>query len=432
MNVKSLTIQLHGVVQKFRSNGIVLLDQAIVSGGNFMLGILLTRFLGLEQYGIYTLLWMVLLVALSLNHAFITQPLLSLGPQEKNQASYLNHLLWLQIMFATLACGISFLALLFGEFLGLSIPHGNILLVLPLVIFTHLLYDYFRKRYFLQQQFNKALLMDMLLYGIQLIALCFLAFRQMLSVGNCLLVVLVAQTVIVSLGLAQFLKFSIERQGFKSVFFRHLDYSKWLMGTAILQWFSGNFFLIAGAGILGAVAVGVVRMVQNVLGLTHILFLAMENIVPVRAAQQLNQAGVKPMIQYLKSSTTYASMLVGSVLLGLCLFAPFILKILYGAQYMQHSPIVMAFCGIYVFVFLGYPLRIALRTMEITKPIFIAYVVATIFSLVAAYPMIENWGMSGLLLGFLITQMISLIIYFWYFRNTISEYENHTLSPRKS
>ncbi|MEL6926614.1 MAG: hypothetical protein AAFO94_21420, partial [Bacteroidota bacterium] len=89
--------------RKLRSNGVVLVDQAIVSGGNFVLGILLTRFLGLDHYGVYTLLWMVLLVALSLNHAFISQPLLSLGPQEEDQRSYLHHLQWIQWGVALLA-----------------------------------------------------------------------------------------------------------------------------------------------------------------------------------------------------------------------------------------------------------------------------------------------------------------------------------------
>ena len=42
----------------------VLFDQALVSGGNFLLGTFLARQLGVETYGTFALLWMAVLLLL--------------------------------------------------------------------------------------------------------------------------------------------------------------------------------------------------------------------------------------------------------------------------------------------------------------------------------------------------------------------------------
>ena len=48
---------------------IVLLDQALVSGVNFLVAVLLARLLGIEKFGLYTFGWMwVMFISLSLIH----------------------------------------------------------------------------------------------------------------------------------------------------------------------------------------------------------------------------------------------------------------------------------------------------------------------------------------------------------------------------
>ena len=420
---------------KFQRNVIVLLDQAVVSGGNFLLGILLTRFLGLEQYGIYALLWMVVLAALSFNQSFITQPLLSIGPQydTEKKEKYINHLHVVQISFALVAALITAVVLWFGNWFEIVLPSSDLLFVLPAVVGTHLLYDFYRKVNFLNEQMRKAFWMDATLYTIMLGGVSFLAFRQMISVSYSLWMILFGQVVITLLGFVSLIDFSIKRDILNKVFTKHWSYSKWLVGTSLLQWFSGNFFIIAGASVLGAFAVGVIRMVQNVMGLTHILFLAMENVVPVKAAQQLKDSGVGAMKKYLSQVAKLAGGVVGSILLGIAIFAPFILSVIYGAEHSQHSGVVVAFCGIYIFVFIGYPLRIALRTLSVTRPIFVAYIAATIFSGLAAYPMLNGMGMNGLILGLLVTQLITVGIYTMYLRNTITALsKNEALAKKES
>ena len=59
-----------------------LADQAMVSGVNFLTAILLARYLGIEEFGRFTLAWMVVLFAASIQHAAINSPMMSTGPKQ--------------------------------------------------------------------------------------------------------------------------------------------------------------------------------------------------------------------------------------------------------------------------------------------------------------------------------------------------------------
>ena len=97
---------------------LLIADQVMVSGSNFLLGILLVRSLGLESYGIFAVLWMVILFGLSINHAFITKPILSIVPKMESTKGrmYLQNVQCLQGV-------LSFLFFLIGIGFWLSLIH---------------------------------------------------------------------------------------------------------------------------------------------------------------------------------------------------------------------------------------------------------------------------------------------------------------------
>ena len=81
---------------------LVLFDQGIVSGANFIIGILIARFLGIEQFGVYGFIFLIYLFCLGLQQAFFVMPLYSLGPtySPEKKKPYLNSLLIIQAIFA--------------------------------------------------------------------------------------------------------------------------------------------------------------------------------------------------------------------------------------------------------------------------------------------------------------------------------------------
>ena len=197
---------------------------------------------------------------------------------------------------------------------------------------------------------------------------------------------------------------------------RHYHFSIWLLGTSVMQWFSSNFFIVAAAGVLGPSAVGVLRIGQNIIGLTHVIFLGMENVIPTEASRQFLKNGKEGLINYMKSVMLKASMAVGLILLIMSIAAPQLLTLFYGLEYADQSFVVIWYCILYVFVFLGYPARFILRTLHETCPIFIAYILTAIISSLSAFPIVENFGIIGCLVGLLLTQIVTLLVYFFFLK----------------
>lgn len=399
-------IQQHPLFQK----SLAFFDQALVSGSNFLLGILLVRGIGLKEYGVYALLWMGVFFALGINQAFITKPLLSIAPAlEKNQQDrYLQDLKLLQIALGLL-----------GLFLGMLLyfcssyffdPSVSALLpAISGIIFCQLQHDFHRKINFLQNKFFQVLLLDGLLYGGQLFLVIGLSLKGQLSLSNTLQGLLILHLIATLWGsIAVPLK---QAQNIKDVLIRHFHFSKWLLGTSLLQWLSGNYFIIVGASILGTTAIGAIRMVQNIMGLCHVLFLTMENIIPIEAARQYHLEGENALTRYLADITWKTGLAFGLLLLALAFFSSPLLQALYGSAAVEYTYIMLAYVVLYALVFIGHPFRFLLRTIEKTQPIFVAYVLGSIFSMLFAKILLTSFAMNGLLFGLIATQFITVLTY---------------------
>lgn len=393
----------------------MLLDQAIVSGGNFVLGVLLARYLGLAAFGTYSLLWMGVLFALSLHQAFISQPMMTLFAQKsgEHREAYFRTIFQVQILLS-LALGLlsllAFLALRFSHFQIEWLPW---LPSVGAIAAVYLLQDTLRKLFFVEKQYRPPLLLDILLYALLLGVLPVAHAFGKLDLGNALLVILLAYGLSCTVGVFQMknaFKF-FDKKTIQHTLKEHYHFSVWLLGTSLLQWFSGNFFLIAAAGVLGAFAVGALRMAQNMVGLSHVLFLAMENVVPAEAAHQFFNHGKAKMNAYLRRTSLLGAIPLLVILLALAAFSPWLIELLYGAEYVPFSYLVWAYAGHYVFVYLGFPLRFALRTLQLTYPIFVAYCVSAGISLLVAFPMAQAWGMWGVMAGLMGTQVLMLLVY---------------------
>ena len=104
---------------------------------------------------------------------------------------------------------------------------------------------------------------------------------------------------------------------------------------------------------------------------------------------------------------------VGVFLLGTALFAPLIIELIYGMEYVDYSYVLVYYTFLYVFVYISHPFRFELRTIQYTKPIFIAYLVCTIVNLLSANFIIEKFEIHGLLGGLIFNQFITIVLFYF-------------------
>ena len=160
-------------------------------------------------------------------------------------------------------------------------------------------------------------------------------------------------------------------------------------------------------------------MAQNIVGITHVLFLAMENIIPAKASRAQQNGGNPMLFRYLMKFTFQMGAITFTLLGLITIFSNQIISCFYGPSYMEYQNILIGFCLLYVVVFLGYPFRYAIRTLEKTRLIFISFIVSSVFSIAVAYPVIKSFGLYGVVGGLMATQLITLFIYMWALRKEV-------------
>ncbi len=400
---------------------LVYTDQLVVSGLSFLSSIIMARLLGVQGFGIYSIAWLGVLIASSVNQPFIISPMMTLSGKKTTEEKdrYLQALVFKQIFFAAALSILSFLTVLVMSVILKEWKVNSIILAFPLAVFSFLLQDFFRKYYFIIGKPQKAVLIDVIAYGgVLLSAFCLHYFRDMDAQFILLLTALffLYASLVALLSLKK-LQFNLNE--IKSALSEHWDFSKWLTATALLQWFSGNLFIIAAGAILGPKAVGATRMAQNIVGITHVLFLAMENIIPARAATAQKNGGTEALFRYLWKFTMQMGAITFTLLGLITIFSKQIIDVCYGESYLEYQHVLIGFCLLYVIVFLGYPLRYAIRTLENTRLIFMSFIFSSVFSVACAYPVINAFGLNGVVAGLMMTQLITLGVYVWSLRDKI-------------
>ncbi|NNC95629.1 MAG: hypothetical protein HKN92_08710 [Chitinophagales bacterium] len=396
------------------------IDQAVVSGGNFFVCILLARSLGLEIFGEFTLAWLVVLFASSIHQAWLITPMYTFAPQKTGdeRSKYLDSLLVHQIVFSTAAALLSFCFVGSAAFFYPEWDLNGVKVWLPITVFAYLMYDFSRKLFYVEGIAKKSLMLDILVYSIQGSALIAASYFSFLSLKSTFIIVSISLVLPVLL-FGRKMRFNFNRSVLLTTTKKHWEFAKWLIGTSLLQWISGNFFIIIAGGLISPLAVGAIRILQNIIGVLHVLFLAIENYVPIRAVQIFDRDGLKGLGNYLKGITLKGSILTLLTSICIAVFGKQIITLLYGSEHLEYAYLLYGFALLYVFVFIGTNLRFAIRTLELTRSIFLAYLLSAIFSLLFAKTIIQSFGIDGILLGLILTQIIMQAYFIYSLRSKL-------------
>jgi O-antigen/teichoic acid export membrane protein len=154
--------------------------------------------------------------------------------------------------------------------------------------------------------------------------------------------------------------------GWGEISLRHWHFSKWLLASNLLSWASGHVFILFAGAIIGAAAVGTLRAAQNVMAVTHVLFLGLGNFLPVRASEVYTEGGIVRLKKFLWKASVFVistTLVFASIV---CVFADEILTLLYGSTYGDYGWVLIGYALIYVLVALGTVIPIGLLALERT------------------------------------------------------------------
>lgn len=415
-----LSHQLLAIINRARNRKIIiLLDQMQVSGSNFILGIILARTFGPDLFGVYALLWMLVLFFSGLQQTLIVAPMYTLEAKAGNKIPPFD-VFYLQVFYSILSVVLA-LCFLYGSSLFLyknSIVY-DLMLTSSLVLFLFLTQDFLRRVLIFSSCYVLVLVMDFIAYPL-LIGTTFYAEWS----GNLDLeyfFILLSIHFFVSAGLV-FTQITIRKPSDNIInkVAQYWFYSKWLGVANVVQWFTGNLFILVASFILGGWVAGVIRIFQNIMGAFHVIFSALENVIPISAAKIYSNGGAKPLITYIKKHTLVGFLFLLISLMVIFVMTPenIILRV-YGQEYIQYGYFLYWYFLIYLFIYTGMLLRFLLRTLEKTKIIFLSYLVSMVFSGFFALPLINYFGIDGVVLGTFGSQVVMLLVYLYLIRETL-------------
>jgi len=210
-------------------------------------------------------------------------------------------------------------------------------------------------------------------------------------------------------------------QGLRGLLHQQWDFGRWLLGSAVLQWITGNLFMLISGATIGTAAVGALRAAQNITQPIQILLLALDNRIPVTAARTLAQSGTKGLAAYVRQ----VWFRVGIIIIGLALLfslgAGLLMQLAYGDAFRPYAYLVAFYAANAVLRFVGNPIVAALRAMRDTHSIFAAHISMGICTLVTVYPFLKYGALTGAAAGITLSYTVWAIHLAIGYRRRIAE-----------
>ena len=375
------------------SKYLVLADQALFSGINFALNIALAKLLNLEDFGRFSAVLLGTYLVLSINSAIVIHPAQT-GLSNFNLGRYTKFLGLLQGIF-----------LLSIFIVAICIPHiSNDEAVFALGFLS---LDFFRKYFIATNAIITSLKAGILLFLLVGISLALLFFTGNFTLSN------IYNTLSISYFIAALFAFYYFRKQAKgkiekSFLKYHIQHGKWLLTTALAQWWSSNLLVVAAGLYLGYAALGALRLVQSVFGILNLLFQSFENYL-IPSVARVVKDNKESAFSEIKSGMKLAYLSYLPILVVGLLFPEELLHIVGNQTFVEYSFLVRGFTVLYLLILLNQPLRLLIRSLELNQYFTLGYVLLLLVNLALADFVIKEYKLMGIVIALSLSQIILLI-----------------------
>jgi len=397
-------------------------DQAVLSSANFVFNILLVRWLGVENYGVFAIVFAIFLFLSGFYQAIVLEPMSVLGSAyyRKRLPSYLGAIFWIH-------WGITFLIAFALFSAGILLKRsGNIftepVLGLAVSIPFILLFWLFRRVCYLKTLPEKALKASVVYAIILLLSLGYIQYRGFLSPFSALLAIAVSSLGPVILlwktmnvGISEIFNKDTVPLVFK-VLTENLKYGKWVAGSAFVSWLGVIVYVPLIGIFVGVKEAGVFRAMQNLVlplqrTVTALGLLLLPWLSEKRALKGTSylKGNIKKLIKLnIPFSFTYVAILL--------LFGKFLVKFLYGESYYDDFIWLLPYLGaIAIIESVAHALYTGLKALERPDANFFSQATGGVFTLTAGIYLVVKFKLEGAAIGsflsvILITTMLILFL----------------------
>jgi O-antigen/teichoic acid export membrane protein len=397
-----------------RRSTLALTDQAVVSATSSLTTVLVGRFAGPEELGIYSIGFSILVLIVCLQDSLVMAPytVFTQRLEGEERAEYAGSvLLHHRILAALTVLGLALAGTLLW-FLPGSPRLAQVLLVLAVATPMILMREFRRRMSFAHMHMSSALTLDAATAFLQLLTLAALAFCGAMSAVTAQGTVGLACGV--TAGIALILSrgsFVIRRDKAVRELRRSWTFGRWIVCGQFISAVHGFVLYWLLAVLLGATVTGVFAACMTIVTLSSPFILGMSNLLGPRTARAFTEGGRDE----LRRVVLKAALVLGACLaafVGLVtLFGDDLMRLLYdGKEYGGHGLTISLLALGVLANSVSIPADYGLRTLERPALSFRASLAGLLVTLVASTLLALWWGMLGAALGALAGSIIGTLI----------------------
>ncbi len=404
-----------GTFKLIPSHWVALADQVLVSGVNFVIGVMLARTFGVEIFGTYVIAMAFLYYANTFQSSLVISPMMTAVPHETDEIrrqQMLSGFFGFALMLSLLTvAGIALVTYILGTMVS-SLHLGKNFGPLMLAILGFQSQDWLRRAFYAQRKTGWVFILDFIAYGGQLATLAVLYFQQALTPATTLLTtagIFFLSSLLILIPQNIFPNFKQALQVVKLHWRESRDYFvSWQ-----LQWVSSQGLGLFGGGVLGPQVLGALRASTNLVAPVNVLFQWLENIIPVRTVVHLKKGGLPGMYSFLSRLAWIGTLPFGLMVVGLYFFAGPLLGFLYGDEYRPYAYFV-TLQAVYLWLSHYYRLEFyACRATNRITDIARASLIFAIISIGAGVLGVYWIGESALIIAPIVGQSVSHLYLFY-------------------
>jgi len=405
--------------------GLAVLDYGLISGSNFLLGVLLARWLSQREYGAYALAFSFFILAGFLYQALLLEPLSVFSGTlfHDNIRGYLKTTLWIHWALSLVMCVVLATAAVLTHVIGhsplLAISLAGMTIATPFI----LVHGLGRRGFYLKLSPGPAAF-GSVFYCVLVTGGVFLvyhlgrlsSFTAFLIMGFAALVSSIVMVFQLNAALAP----ATGRPKLSTTWGKHWEYGRWALATCVVGWVPNYIYIPLVSSFSGMASAGELRALMNLAAPVLQTYAALSMLFLPYAARIQDQQGrhaASTLMRRLAALFVAGSVVYWAILIPL---KQPLFHLLYAGKYMESAYLIPLFALETTIWSASLGPAILLRAMESPRSLFIANGAASIVAVVFGVPATKIFGLQGVIWSMIAANLLYVIVAFILFGRKIT------------
>lgn len=396
------------MIRKYYKASLSIVDQSVVSLGNFLAVILPAKVLEIDVFGKYVIAISIVFILTSLTKGLVTSPLRITGSDHigENFSEYVSA----QSLYLIL---ISFPVGLLASLCFVWLADATIAEAASLFVsfFLFQIHDFFRAVRVVQLRWELQLFADFVLHGSRIAILGILMLNDQMSIVSAL----------IAFAISSFLSLLVSRctddlcavswRSLRKAFDLSWGYGQWLLGEAVVTVAATRGYVLLVAGFLGSAEAGVFGSIFQIASIVNVFHIAASSYATPYARRSIRSGDYA---KWRRVLVTSGAVVVFATLITM--FPAFwlsadILTLVYTFEWASYGHVLEVMAVAMILASLNLMLAVGFQTAGFPEIGLKAKVVAAVVTAISSVPLMVYFGVAGAAFGLVLTQLCWLLVF---------------------